>query len=1068
MDNVTIKGRKGGGGGGHTPVESPDSIQSIARAKMLFALGEGEFAGGLDGTNIFADGTPSLNADGSENFPGFRWEFRPGTQAQDYIQGIPAVENEITVGTELKSGTPWVRSVSNLQLSAVRLRFGWPMLQKQEDNGDVNGYRIEYAIDVATDGGSYQEMLTAAIDDKTTSLYERSHRINLPKATTGWQVRVRRLTPNANSARIADRMNIEALTEIIDAKLRYPNTALLYVEFDSKQFPNIPKISCAPRGRVIRVPDNYDPETRSYTGVWTGGFKWAYSDNPAWVFYDIILADRFGLGDRIDSTQVSESELYRIAQYCDQLVPDGRGGDGMEPRFTCNVYIQSREDAWTVLSDLAGIFRGMTYWGQNQMVALADMPRDMDFTYTRANVIDGKFTYSSASERTRYSTAMVSWSDPANHYADAIEAVFDSDLVRRYDVNQTELTAIGCTRQSEANRRGRWALLTNSKDRTVTFSVGLDGMIPMPGHIVGVADQMVAGRVIGGRISAVDGRKLTLDRKPGAKVGDRLIINLPSGKAQARTVQAVNDRVVTVTTAYSEIPVPESAWSIDADDLAVQLYRVVGIADNGDNTFTINATEHDPNKYARIDTGARIDDRPISIIPPGVQAPPKNITIDSYSSVSQGIAITTMRAAWGAVDNAIAYEAEWRKDNGNWVSMPRTSALGFEVPGIYAGRYLVRVRAINASDVSSVWATSMETYLKGKEGKPPVPVGFKASPLLWGIQLDWGFPDGAEDTLKTEIQYSDNAAGNNAMLLADIPYPLHTHTMTGLKAGQEFWFRARLQDRTGNQGDWTGWIKGQSNANAGDYLESIGDGFLTDKDGDRLTGDIDTNIEAIIQNALANNATVEHQWAQYGTVRADILVVKTTIAEVDHALAELSTQVQAQIDDVTAVLEDKLTATVDADGATAIHTLKAGVRVNGVFYNAGMSIAVLAETGKPVITRIGFNANQFVLMSGSGDTQYSPFAVVNGQVFISDAFIQNASITSAKIADAAITNAKISGFIQSDNFSATSGWRMDKSGNGAGQIQINGGDGNGRMEIRGDQINVYDAGGNLRVRMGRL
>ncbi|EMG9604223.1 host specificity protein J [Serratia marcescens] len=1068
MDNVTIKGRKGGGGGGHTPVESPDSIQSIAKAKMLFALGEGEFAGGLDGTNIFADGTPALNADGSENFPGFRWEFRPGTQVQEYIQGIPAVENEITVGTELKSGTPWVRSVSNLQLSAVRLRFGWPMLQKQEDNGGVNGYRIEYAIDVATDGGSYQEMLTAAIDDKTTSLYERSHRINLPKATTSWQVRVRRLTPNANSARIADRMNIEALTEIIDAKLRYPNTALLYVEFDSKQFPNIPKISCAPRGRVIRVPDNYDPETRSYTGVWTGGFKWAYSDNPAWVFYDIILADRFGLGDRIDSTQVSESELYRIAQYCDQPVPDGRGGDGMEPRFTCNVYIQSREDAWTVLSDLAGIFRGMTYWGQNQMVALADMPRDMDFTYTRANVIDGKFTYSSASERTRYSTAMVSWSDPANHYADAIEAVFDSDLVRRYDVNQTELTAIGCTRQSEANRRGRWALLTNSKDRTVTFSVGLDGMIPMPGHIVGVADQMVAGRVIGGRISAVDGRKLTLDRKPGAKVGDRLIINLPSGKAQARTVQAVNDRVVTVTTAYSEIPVPESAWSIDADDLAVQLYRVVGIADNGDNTFTINATEHDPNKYARIDTGARIDDRPISIIPPGVQAPPKNITIDSYSSVSQGIAITTMRAAWGAVDNAIAYEAEWRKDNGNWVSMPRTSALGFEVPGIYAGRYLVRVRAINASDVSSVWATSMETYLKGKEGKPPVPVGFKASPLLWGIQLDWGFPDGAADTLKTEIQYADNAAGNNAMLLADIPYPLHTHSMTGLKAGQEFWFRARLQDRTGNQGDWTGWIKGQSNANAGDYLESIGDGFLTDKDGDRLTGDIDTNIEAIIQNALANNATVEHQWAQYGEVRADILIVKTTIAEVDHALAELSTQVQAQIDDVTAVLEDKLTATVDADGATAIHTLKAGVRVNGVFYNAGMSIAVLAETGKPVITRIGFNANQFVLMSGSGDTQYSPFAVINGQVFISDAFIQNASITSAKIADAAITNAKISGFIQSDNFSATSGWRMDKSGAGAGQIQINGGDGNGRMEIRGDQINVYDAGGNLRVRMGRL
>ncbi|UBI63289.1 host specificity protein J [Serratia sp. HRI] len=1053
MAQNMIRGRKGGGGGGHTPVESPDSIQSIARAKMLFALGEGEFAGGLDGTNIFVDGTPVLSSDGTENFPGFRWEFRPGSQAQEYIQGIPAVENEISVGSELKSGAPWVRSVANLQLSAVRLRLGWPMLQKQADNGDVNGYRIEYAIDVATDGGSYQEVLTAAIDDKTTSLYERSHRINLPKATTGWQLRVRRLTPNANSARIADRMNIEALTEIIDAKLRYPNTALLYVEFDSKQFPNIPKISCKPRGRLIRVPDNYDPQTRSYTGIWSGGFKWAYSDNPAWVFYDIILAERFGLGDRIDASQVSESELYRIAQYCDQPVPDGRGGEGMEPRFTCNVYLQSREEAWTVLSDLAGIFRGMTYWGQNQMVALADMPRDMDFTYTRANVIDGKFTYSSASERTRYSTAMVSWSDPGNHYADAIEAVFDSDLVRRYDVNQTELTAIGCTTPSEANRRGRWALLTNSKDRTVSFSVGLDGMIPMPGHIVGVADQMLAGRVIGGRLSGVDGRKLTLDRKPGAKVGDRLIVNLPSGRAQARTVQAVNERVVTVTTAYSEAPAPEAAWSIDADDLAVQLYRVVGIADNGDNTYTVNAAEHDPNKYARIDTGARIDDRPISIIPPGVQAPPKNITIDSYSSVSQGIAITTLRAAWGAVENAIAYEAEWRKNNGNWVSVSRTSALGFEVPGIYAGRYRVRVRAINASNVSSIWATSMETYLKGKEGKPPVPVGFKASPLLWGIQLDWGFPDGAEDTLKTEIQYADNAAGNNAMLLADIPYPLHTHTMTGLKAGQEFWFRARLQDRTGNQGDWTGWAAGQANADAGDYLESIGDGFLTDKDGDRLTGDIDTNIEAIIQNALANNATVEHQWAQYGTVRADILVVKTTIAEVDHALAELSTQVQAQIDDVTAVLEDKLTATVDADGATAIHTLKAGVRVNGTFYNAGMSIAVLAETGKPVITRIGFNANQFVLMSGSGDTQYSPFAVINGQVFISDAFIQ----------DGSINNAKIGNYIQSNDYVAgRQGWRLDKGGT----MEMNGANGSGRRVVTATLEQVFDANGTLRMRSG--
>jgi len=1066
-----ISGNKGGSSNTTTPTESPDSLQSTSYAKILLALGEGEWEGGLDGTNIFLDGTPIVAADGTQNFPGVKWEFRPGTPDQEYIQGMPDVENEITVGTELTSQTPWVRSLTNTQLSAFRLRFSWQQLQQQLDNGDVVGYRIEYAIDVATDGGAYQEMLKTAIDGKTTTKYERSHRIDLPKATTGWQVRVRRLTPNSTSNRIADKMVTESITELIDVKLRYPETALLFVQFDAKQFQNIPTVSCEPKMGIVRVPTTYDPITRSYTGTWDGSFKWAWTNNPAWVFYDLLINDRYSIGERIkaENLVMTKFDLYAIAQYCDQLVPDGRGGDGLEPRFLCDAYIQSQEEAWTVLRDFANIFRGMTYWAKNSMNALADMPRDLDYTYTRANVKDGEFRDSSASEKTHYSMAMVSWADPANGYQDAVAPVFENALIRRYNIKQADITAIGCTRETEAIRRGRWLLLTNDKDRVINFTVGMDGNIPLPGYIIGVADETLAGRPLGGRISAVSGRNLTLDRESSAAVGERLIVNLPSGKSQARTIQSVNGRIVTVTTEYSEVPVAECVWAVDASDLAIQLFRVTGVTENEDGvSFDITAIEHDPNKYARIDTGARIEDRPITVIPPGVQPPPKNVAISSFSTINQNIAVTTLRVTWEPAESAIAYEAEWRRDNGNWIPAARTSTQGFEVPGIYAGRYQARVRAINAAEISSIWANAPETYLKGKEGKPPVPVGFKASPLLWGIQLDWGFPDGAEDTLKTEIQYSDNAAGNNAMLLADIPYPLHTHTMTGLKAGQEFWFRARLQDRTGNQGDWTGWIQGQSNANAGDYLESIGDGFLTDKDGDRLTGDIDTNIEAIIQNALANNATVEHQWAQYGTVRADILVVKTTIAEVDHALAELSTQVQAQIDDVTAVLEDKLTATVDADGATAIHTLKAGVRVNGVFYNAGMSIAVLAETGKPVITRIGFNANQFVLMSGSGDTQYSPFAVVNGQVFISDAFIQNASITSAKIADAAITNAKISGFIQSDNFSATSGWRMDKSGAGAGQIQINGGDGNGRMEIRGDQINVYDAGGNLRVRMGRL
>lgn len=1060
-----IKGRKGGSSSSRTPTEQPDDLQSVAKAKILVALGEGEFAGQLTGKNIYLDGTALENSDGSQNFSGVTWEFRAGTQAQNYIQGIPGTENEINVGTEVSSATAWTRTFTNTQLSAVRLQLKWPSLFKQEDNGDLVGYSINYAIDLQTDGGTWQTVLNTSVTGKTTSGYERSHRIDLPQAGSTWTIRLRKITADANSAKIGDTMTLQSFTEVIDAKLRYPNTALLYIEFDSSQFNgSIPQISCEPRGRVIRVPDNYDPDTRTYSGTWQGAFKWAWTDNPAWIFYDLVITDRFGLGNRLSAANIDKWTLYQVSQYCDQPVPDGKGGSGTEPRYTCNVYVQDRNDAYTVLRDFAAIFRGMTYWGGDQIVALADMPRDVDYAYTRANVIDGRFTYSSSTTKTRYTTALVSWSDPGNAYADAMEPVFEQPLVARYGFNQLEMTAIGCTRQSEANRKGRWGILTNNKDRVVSFDVGLDGNIPQPGYIIAVSDELLSGKVMGGRISAVNGRVIKLDRVVDAAAGDRLIINLPSGASQSRTIQAINGESVTVTTAYSETPQAEAVWVVESDELYAQQYRVVSVSDNDDGTFSITGAWHDPDKYARIDTGAIIDQRPVSVIPPGNQSPPANIVISSFSVVQQNISVETMRVSWDQAQNAIAYEAQWRRNDGNWVNVPRSSTTSFDVSGIYAGRYLVRVRAINAAEISSGWGYSEEKTLTGKVGNPPKPVGFATTPINWGIRLNWGFPANTGDTLKTEIQYTANSDFSNPLLLSDVPYPSAEYTQLGLKAGQEFWYRAQLVDRTGNESGWTDWVRGVSNANADDYLGDIADDFLTSADGDRLTGDIDTNLEAALQNALANHATVEHQWAQYGEVRADILVVKTTIAQIDKAMAEMSTQVQAQFNNVTAALEDKLTAVVDATGASAIYTLKTGVRINGVMYNAGMSIAVLAEAGKPVVTRVGFNANQFVLMSGSGDTQYSPFAVVNGQVFISDAFIQ----------DGSITNAKIGNFIQSNNFVAGSaGWRIDKNGNAelhgklyadSGQFAFNGT--NNTVVINGNGLTVNLSGGG-RVVVGR-
>lgn len=837
-----IEGRKGGSSSPSTPTESPDSLQSTSYAKILLALGEGEFGGDLDGTRIFLDGTPIISADGTENFPGVRWEFRPGTPHQDYIPGMPDVENEITVSTELTSDRDWVRSVTNTQLSAVRLRFSWAQLQKQQDNGDVVGYRIEYAIDVATDGGSYQEVLRTAVDGKTTTKYERSHRIDLPAATTGWQVRVRRLTPNSTSNRVADKMVVEAITETIDAKLRYPETALLFIQFDAKQFPNIPQVSCEPKGRVIRVPSNYNPETREYTGTWDGTFKTASTNNPAWITYDLMINDRFSIGTRVkaENLALTKWDLYQIGQYCDQLVPDGRGGDGKEPRFLCDVYIQSQEDAWNVLRDIASIYRGSTFWANNGMNALADMPADVKYIFTRANVKDGKFTYASASDKTHYSTCMVSWSDPANGYQDAIEPVAEQSLIRRYGIKQADLTAIGCIRKSEGIRRGKWLLHTNDKDRMVSFTVGLDGKVPLPGWIIAVADEMLAGRPLGGRISSVDGRNITLDRVSSAVVGERLILNLPSGKAEGRTIAAVAGKIITVTTAYTEQPVAEAVWAIDASDLALQQYRVTGIKEGDDGvSFDITAVEHDPNKYAKIDTGARIEDPPISVIPPGVQPPPTNVQIGESSAVIQGMAVATLRVTWERAESAIAYEAEWRRDNGNWVPAPRTSTLGFEVSGIYAGRYQARVRAINPSEISSVWANAPEMALTGKQGDPPALASFITVGQVFGIVLSWEFPLGAEDTQRTEIWYSQNADGSNKMHLGDYAYPQRSHTMTGLAAGVNFWFQARLVDKLGNTGPWTNWVQGTSSEDASEVLDYL-KGKITETElGQELLGPVE-------------------------------------------------------------------------------------------------------------------------------------------------------------------------------------------------------------------------------------
>lgn len=1049
-----IQGAKGGGGSAHTPVEQPDDLLSVAKLKMLIAVSEGEIRGDLTAQNIFLNDTPLANDSGEYNFSGVKWEFRKGTQDQTYIAGMPQVDNELAVGTTVTTTAPWTRQFTNLSLDAIRIKLSLPVQYLYKDNGDMVGTVTEYAIDLSTDGGTWKTVVNGKFDGKTTTEYQRDHRIDLPKSTSGWSVRVRRITADASgsNSKLVNAFKVFSYAEVIDSKLRYPLTALLYVEVDSSQFNgSAPKVTCKIKGKLIKVPDNYDPITRTYSGSWSGGFKMAWSNNPAWIFYDLVLDEIYGMGTRVDASMVDKWALYSIAQYCDEMVSDGAGGT--EPRFTCNVFIQSQEDAWQVLNDLAAVFRGITFWGNDQIYVQADVPQDdVDWVYNASNVIDGLFTYAGGSYKNRYSSCLVSWSDPQNHYSDTVEGVYDSALVERYDVRQTSLTAIGCTSQSEAHRRGRWVLLSNAKDGTVSFGVGLDGYIPLPAEIIGVADPFRSGKENGGRIRAVNGRQITLDREIDYAAKDRLVVNLPDGKAQTRTISAVSadKKTVTVATAFSQAPVAGAVWAIDSDNLAIQYFRVTSIAANDDSTggFTITAVQHDPNKYRYIDDGVRVESPPITVTPISVLSAPKNIVVTESDHVSQGLTVASLDVSWDKVEGAIRYVAQWRKDNGDWINVPVTSAQGFSVQGIYSGSYDVRVRALNAQDTSSPWGYGETTYLSGKTGKPGTPLNFLATEdVVWHIDLTWKFPDGSGDTAYTEIQRATTADYANPELLVLVPYPAADYQHGPMPAGVRQWYRARLIDRIGNAGDWTDWIMGTSSIdvseitndiledmkesetfkdlienavdsnekiagmadeikNHADELEQQAKDIQENADGlaqaavkideisvsmDGMTGGVKNSAIAIIQNGLAQVVSRRSQTATNAGNSASIDRVDTTIADTSQAVARALVTLDASAGgnisnstDLTETLADFTQAS-----ATKINTLtvKSGENSAAINVNAQAIADVNGNLSAMYNIKVGVSSNGQYYAAGMGiGVENTPSGMQSQVIFLADRF----------------------------------------------------------------------------------
>lgn len=747
-------GGKSGDGAARAPVESPNTLISPSFARVVDLLCEGEIEGfvGADPAaptsllkSVYLNGVPVVNADGSSNYPGVAAYFVPGTQHQEYIPGFADVESEISVAQEVTHATPIVRSVSDPTVDAVIVTIEIPQLYHVDNDGspptgDMLPTMVQIAIDVQSNGGGYVTQdfahnFTDHIAGKCTKPYDRGYRVPLT-GSAPWDIRVRRVTLDDGSTTLQNQTFWKSYTEVIDQKLSYPNSAVVALEIPATQFNSVPSRSYLLKGLKVKVPVNYDPAARTYTGVWDGTFKVAWTDNPAWCFYDLLLSSRYGLGKYLDASSVDKWSLYTIAQYCDELVPDGKGGT--ESRFRCNLFLQSQQEAYRVINDFAGIFRAMSYWASGSVQVAQDAPADSEYLFTPANVVDGLFTYTSSAKRARHTVAIVSWNDPTNHYAATREYVTDEDGLALYDYQPIEVAAFGCTSQSQAQRVGKWLLFTERLEtETVTFKTGLEGAYRAPGAIITIQDPYRAGKRLGGRVATATTTAVTLDSDVQVEAGKTYTLScvLPDGSLEEKTVSNVPAtwRTLTVSSAFSQAPAADAVWVITVSDLVPVLYRVLGVAEQDDGTYEITAAKHEPGKYDLIENGIAIQERPTSVIPSSTS--PTNLVVSEalYKNTS-GIKVR-LQASWDQNPNATKYAVRWRQDNGNWSTEELVDQHFWEHLDVTPGTYWVQVQALIAG-LRTDRATASYAVL-GKTAPPADVTGLAAAVHPLSTTISW-------------------------------------------------------------------------------------------------------------------------------------------------------------------------------------------------------------------------------------------------------------------------------------------------------------------------------------------
>ena len=890
----------GGGGGGHTPYEAPESGRSKQAVRIVEIVSEGEVRGLVNGVqSVFLDNTPIQNKDGTYNFSNVEAEGRIGIQDQDILEGFNTSEKEISVGTQVRKNTPLTRTVSDGKVSRLRLTLGVQSLFSQNDQGDTHGASVTMNITIG------QRVIPLTINGKYSSQYLRQIEIdNLPP--TPFTVRVERIDEDSKSQRLQNNTIWASYTEIIETRLAYPNTALVGIKFDSDYFSSIPNRTYDVYGIIVQVPSNYNPETRAYNGIWDGTFKTAWSDNPAWVLYDLLKNKRYGFGRRLGDFAVDKWALYNVAQYCDQLVDDGFGGK--EPRFTCNAWITEQRQAYDVINDICSIFRAMPVWNGREFTVIQDRPADPVWTYTNANVDKEGFTYSYSAMKARHNEIHVEYANAQNNYEKDVICVSDDDLIRRYGLNVKKVTAFGCTSRGQAYRTGRWILETEKLEtRTVTFTVGAEGLMHVPGDIILVADNDYTGTQLGGRVLSVANKVVTLDREVPFKAGEQFLYY--NQDAQVTGIKVIDvldgnrivlDKEPTGLTEYG-------VWLRHGEKVQPQLYRALSIKEESKGKYTITALQHEPQKEAIVDSGAHFERMSFSEVPDRYRI--QNVDV---AATDDGIRLSFEYFAKN--ESTVKYQIKlYRTFDGNrtlYKVYDDLTNTNIAFTGLPDGDYTAEIRAKNGVGQLSEPVTKSFS------------VSFTIAELvtvskLMGIDLNWRNPIFANTNAAIEIWVSQDDNFQHARKLVTLAYPTNSYSYTGLGAAETYYFWARMVSKD-VAGKFTAAVVGITERDATkivDYIHGqISKSALTQE----LVGELtDTSQAANIAKNIAGNA-VERVLAEAQTRNTQInelkqvderqaQAIRTVTVKADNALSDIVAEQKARADGDKANTE-KITA----------------------------------------------------------------------------------------------------------------------------------------------------------------